>query len=197
MNRTDWRVTEQGRAQVTAQDGLLYLSTQPTGSRAYSNAQISDYSRSDFRWRPPLRMEVRARFSASGDALRGTAGFGFWNHPFEPGNVRLRLPQAIWFFFSSPPSNMSLAQGVPGPGWKAATFDARRWLTLLLAPTTPIAVLLMRIPALYRLLWPTGQRLIGVSEALLDSSMMDGDPRLCTGLAQRWRDLSCRWQSGS
>jgi len=44
---------------------------------------------------------------------------------------------------------------------------------LLLAPTTPIAVLLMRIPALYRLLWPTGQRLIGVSEALLDSSMMD------------------------
>jgi len=168
----DWQVTEQGQAQVTQADGGLRLNTRPTDAETYTNAQISDYIGTGFRWRPPLSLQVRASFAPDGDQLWGTAGFGFWNHPFAPGDFRLRLPQAIWFFFSSAPSNMQLAQGVPGPGWKAATINTRRWQFLLLAPTAPLAVLLMRSPALYQRLWPIGQRAIGVSEVLLDSALM-------------------------
>jgi hypothetical protein len=170
IQAADWRVTEQGHAQVTWAAGQSCLSTRPSDSRTYSNAQISDYAEADFRWRPPLRLDVRAHFSSN--LPIGTAGFGFWNHPFAPGDGRLRLPQAIWFFYSSPPNNMALSPAVPGPGWKAATINARRWQFLLLAPTMPLALLLMRVPALYRRLWPNGQRAIGVSEALLDPALL-------------------------
>jgi hypothetical protein len=144
----------------------------PAAGDVYSDAQISDYVESDFRWRPPLRLTVRARASGTADELVGTAGFGFWNQPFMPGQRRFRLPQAVWFFFSSPPSNMRLAKGVPGPGWKAATINARRWSFAALAPTALIGVLLMRIPSLYNRLWPIGQRAIGVSERLLDGALL-------------------------
>ncbi len=166
-----WRITEYGAGQVTQQTDALHLSLPATDASRYHDAQLTDYaSKVDFRWQPPLRMEVVA--SASSNALVGTAGFGFWNHPFVPGERGVRLPKAVWFFFSSPPSNMQLAQGISGPGWKTATIDATRWQFLALAPTAPLGVLLMRIPALYRRLWPIGQRAIGVSEHLLDSSLL-------------------------
>ena len=165
----DWRVTEIGHGHVIESSAVLLLTNDATPAGVYSDAQISDYHMADFRWRPPLRMTVRA--SASAD-LVGTAGFGFWNQPFMPGQYRLRLPQAVWFFFSSPPNNMALAQGVPGPGWKAATINARRWQFGALLPAAPLGLLLMRVPALYRCLWPIGQRAIGVSEHLLDSALL-------------------------
>ena len=43
-----------------------------------------------------------------------------------PGGGMPTLPRAIWFFYGSLPSNMSLALDVPGYGWKAATIDALR-----------------------------------------------------------------------
>lgn len=148
------------------------LQNGPTTAGHYSNAQLDDYqglARCHFPWRPPLTMTLRARFSQPVDQLRGTAGFGFWNNPFAMGTQHLpTLPRAIWFFFSSPPSDMRLAMNVPGSGWKAATIDAWRWPFFLLAPTAPVAMRLMRIRPLYRLLWPLGQRAIGVHEALLD-----------------------------
>jgi hypothetical protein len=163
-----WRVTEIGSGSVSQNPGLLHMIV--SQAQTYSDAQISDYESHQFRWKPPLRMMVRARTSS--DNLIGTAGFGFWNQPFMPGQSRLRLPQAIWFFFSSPPSNMQLAKNVPGPGWKAAAIDASRWSFLALAPITPVGVLLMRVPALYDTLWPIGQRAIGVSERLLDARLL-------------------------
>ncbi len=167
-----WRVTVVGRGVVRVESGGLNLRTDITPAGVYSDAQISDYQTADFRWRPPLRLTVTACASPGADQLRGTAGFGFWNQPFMPGQARLRLPQAIWFFFGSPPNNMALARGVPGFGWKAATINARRWQFLALAPAAPVGVLLMRIPALYRRLWPIGQQALGVSEFLLDSALL-------------------------
>ena len=139
-------------------------------AQQYSDAQITDYAprTRDLRWRPPLRMTVRAWASHAARDLRGTAGFGFWNEPFVPGCSRLpRLPRAVWFFFGSPPNNMALAYGVPGYGGKAATLDATRLPFLLLAPLAPLGFAVMRIPAVYRALWPVGQWAIGASEALL------------------------------
>jgi hypothetical protein len=83
------------------------------------------------------------------------------------------LPRAIWFFFASPPSNMKLDAHTPGYGWKAATIDAWRWPFFLLLPFAPLAVLFMNVRRLYRVLWPLGQRAIGVSEAPIGAAMME------------------------
>jgi len=166
-----WHITQYGLGRVIEQPNALHLSLPMTDAARYHDAQLSDYAgKSDFLWRPPLHMDVIA--SASVHPLVGTAGFGFWNHPFVPGERGVRLPKAVWFFFSAPPSNMQLAQGISGPGWKAATIDTTRWQFLALAPTAPVGMLLMRFPSLYHLLWPVGQRAIGVSEHLLDGSLL-------------------------
>jgi hypothetical protein len=104
--------------------------------------------------------------------IRGTAGFGFWNHPFAPNERGFRLPRAVWFFFASPPNDIRLARDMPGAGWKAMTMDATRLLFLALLPTAPVGFLLMRVPALYRRLWPVGQRALGVSEQVLDAQLL-------------------------
>ena len=116
-----------------------------------------------------MRLSLHAR--ATGD-LQGTAGFGFWNHAFVPGQRRFRLPQAIWFFFASPPNDIALAQGIAGSGWKAATFNARNWRFYALLPLAPLGFLMMRNPALYRTLWSQGQRALGLSETLLDPALL-------------------------
>ena len=89
------------------------------------------------------------------------------NEPFVPvGHARIRLPRAVWFF-SRAAARMALAKDVPGFGWKAATLDAGRPLAVAMLPLAPVGFLLMRVPALYRRLWPVAQRAIGVSEAVL------------------------------
>ncbi len=164
-----WKVAEVGQGAVIPAPGSLRLTVKPSPS-AYSNAQIADYDYDDFNftWQPPLRMSVTAWVESPVDHLRGTAGFGFWNHPFSPDSRRLRLPQAIWFFFAAPPSNMALADGVPGHGWKAATIDAGRRGALMLAPLALPAALLMRIPALYRQIYPPIQQRLAIAEHLID-----------------------------
>jgi hypothetical protein len=182
-----------GRLEPGAQ-GLRLLNPGTTAER-YTNAQIDDYQgrpRREFLWSPPLALTVRARFShpaaplhddgdcdyvyassqGAAPTLMGTAGFGFWNDPFlMTGKRRPALPRAIWFFYASPPSNMKLDLHTPGCGWKAATIDAATWPFLLLAPTIPLAVPLMHLPAAYRRLWPVGQRAIRVSEASVAADM--------------------------
>lgn len=145
-----WTRTTLGGGTLTLMGSALRLAL-PAGARGgrYSDAQIDDYDHLPprrFPWRPPLRMEVRARAShpaypaypmgmepdgaAGVDGpqryLRGTAGFGFWNYPFSLSGAVLRLPEAVWFFVASPPSNMALVPGIPGWGWKAQVVHAQR-----------------------------------------------------------------------
>jgi hypothetical protein len=94
---------------------------------------------------------------------------------------RLRLPQAIWFFFASEPSNMALAKGVEGFGFKAATLDASSPATKLLLPFAPLGVLACRVPALYRVLWPAAQRVLKISEKPISAAM------------EEWHDYEVAW----
>ena len=165
-----WRVTELGGGIVERGDAGFRLTLPGAGSDVYSDAQICDYaSRAEFGNRPPLRLSLRAR--ARGE-LKGTAGFGFWNHAFMPGQRSFRLPQAIWFFFTSRENDIALAQGIAGHGWKAAAINARSWRFLSLLPFALPGFVLMRSRALYAALWPIGQRAIGVSEAQLDDALL-------------------------
>jgi hypothetical protein len=172
-----WTTIEVGSSRVVRTDGELALTNLPV-ARGYTNAQITDYNYRtfEFRWRPPLRMSVTARASTTGDRLRGTAGFGFWNHPFSPDvehvHRRLRLPQAIWFFFGAPPNDMQLAHGVSGSGWKAAMIDAGRPSALLLAPLALPAVALMQFKPLYDMLYPSIQRGLAIAEHSLDDRLL-------------------------
>ncbi len=171
--------TPAGHMLVTA-DGLRLLLSraQRTG---YANTQIDDYARlprSRFPWKPPVRLTVRARASGT---LAGTAGFGFWNDPFAPGRRSLALPAAIWFFYVSPPSDMPLAQNVPGQGWKAACIDATQPAALAWAPLAPSVLLLNQWQPLYQRIWPHVQRALRISEAML--------PPLDT----QWHEYTLEW----
>ncbi|MCL4303257.1 MAG: family 16 glycosylhydrolase [Anaerolineae bacterium] len=166
-------------------DSLRLVNTDTVAGQ-YTDAQIDDYqvlARRDFLWRSPLQMTVRARFSHPAGELKGTAGFGFWNDPFMMTGWRWpALPRVIWFFYSSPPSNLKLDLNTPGPGWKAGTLDALRWPFFALLPTAPLAVPLMNIGPLYRTFWPIGQKAINVSEALVPAAMTE------------WHTYAIDWQ---
>lgn len=178
-----WRrwLVNQGRL-IVGEDALR-LVVPMTKPHHYSNAQIDDYAglpRDQYPWRPPLRMTVRARF---GQLPLGTAGFGFWNHPFAPQTGIGALPRAVWFFYASQPTNLPIAYGVPGHGWKAATIDALRPRALRWAPLAPPVVLLNQFPTAYQRVWPLVQRDLQISEAMLDPKLID-----------TWHDYQIEWR---
>ncbi len=176
-----WQRYMVGNSTLETTGTTLRLVNADASAQQYTNAQIDDYQglpRRRFRWHPPLRLTVQARFSHpavdGSPGLKGTAGFGFWNDPFLMTGARMpALPRAIWFFYASPPSDMKLDLNSPGHGWKAATIDATRPTAVLLAPLAPLAVLLMNLRPLYSTLWPPIQRAVNVQEAMLNVPMTE------------------------
>lgn len=166
-----WNFGEIGAGQVEQNGDEFRLIVPSASNERYHDAQLTDYDpqQARFQNQPPLKLTLTAR--AQGD-IQGTAGFGFWNHMYVPGERGFRIPQAIWFFFGSPPNNMALAHGVPGYGWKASTFNARRWQFFALLPLAPLGFLLMRNRWFYDHGWHIGQRAIGVTETLLDPALL-------------------------
>jgi hypothetical protein len=174
-----------GAGLARTEDGLRFINMASGGQR-YTNAQIDNYAkmrRSTFPCRPPLRLEVRARFSHPAGQLQGTAGFGFWNDPFLMTELQPPvLPRALWFFYSSPPSDMALATDIPGHGWKAACIDALHWRGVAALPLLGLA-----LPALWsrrgqRALWPFFQHQFRIAEAELPVEMTE------------WRTYTLDWQ---
>lgn len=100
------------------------LQLPPTAESHYSDAQLDDYdiAARDFLHRPPVRLRLWARFSSN--ALKGTAGFGFWNHPFGQEGQVMAAPRNVWFFHGSPESDLRVVRGVPGHGFKAAMLNS-------------------------------------------------------------------------
>lgn len=230
----DWSIAEVGAGTVTpvtAHGTGWRLTTGITPAGRYSNAQISDYGFSSHRprrrdfsfpWHAadlpadrPVTVTIRARWDTVDDRPpTGTAGFGFWNHPFSPDMRGLpRLPSALWFFYGSPPHDLALAHGVPGSGWKAATIDADRAAVIAYAPLTPLTIPLMHVPALYDRVYPRLQALMHIRETPLPIALLaaphtyqitwgggravlavDGAPVLETPFAPRGRLGLCAWQ---
>ena len=162
-----WFVKGSGRIEFV--DERLQLVADETTDERTVDVQLNDHGRErDFIWQPPLTLTLEARFSHSRDQFQGTAGFGFWNKPLKMSRgIIYGMPQAAWFFFASQPSEIKLAEGVAGAGWKAATMDAGRWPFLALLPLAPIGVPLFNIDWLRQKLWPLGQRAMGVEEQML------------------------------
>jgi len=172
------RPLELGGGRVWVDKGLrLELSA---GRRGYADAQVDDTSgrsRSDLRWRPPLQLELRAR--SSSPEPKGTLGFGFWNDPFAVGlgaeGSRRRLPappQALWFFYGSPPNDMALA-GMTGPGWRAASLRSPAWPAAVFLPAGAIAWAISWLPLIRQPLLSLGARAISAAEAPLAVGLDD------------------------
>ncbi len=83
------------------------------------------------------------------------------------------LPEAVWFFYASPPSNMALVPGIPGWGWKAQVVHTMRpgaiVATVPMAATTVFGLLTGNTQPASR--WM--QKLSGAHEALLPFEMTD------------------------
>lgn len=175
-----WIQTCIGSASLTIADSSLHMALAPTTQGTYADAQIDDYgnlARANFPWHPPLRMEVRARSSHPtrlGEAkteLRGTAGFGFWNYPFSARGDILMLPEAIWFFYASPPSNIALVPDIPGWGWKAQVVHTIRPGALLAVLPTALTTAWGHLTHNSRPAARWLQRLSGTSETLLTAEL--------------------------
>jgi hypothetical protein len=116
------------------------LSIPAGGAARYRLAQLDDHqniARSRYPYRPPLRIELEAR--ASAPDLPGTWGFGLWNDPygmsFVPGNGIFRfpaLPNALWYFNSSPLCYLSFRNDKPGNGFLAQVFSSPGFDPLLI-----------------------------------------------------------------
>src|SRR6266566_4841539 len=190
-----WTQTCIGGGKLYVENSMLRMAFELALQGQYTDAQIDDYDnipRANYPWRPPLRLQVNARssqpaatLSSTGedtDFLRGTAGFGFWNYPFSIRGDILMLPEAIWFFYASPPSNMALVSGMPGWGWKAQVIHSMRSGALVasipLAATTAYGLLTGESRPAAR--WM--QRLTGAREAFLAVEMTD------------WHTYTLEWQ---
>src|SRR5450755_1075956 len=182
-----WVQTCVGPGSLSVSDSLLHMSLPAVQQGQYADAQIDDYSgrarRSTYPWSPPLRMEVRARSSrpaatststnSSKEILRGTAGFGFWNYPFSVKGDILMLPEAVWFFYAAPPSNMALVPGVPGWGWKAQVVHSLRPGALLATVPTALSAGWARVSGNSAPASRWLRRLSGACEALIDAEMTE------------------------
>ncbi len=179
-----WTQTCVGGGYLSTEDSVLRMGFAAAQQGQYTDSQIDDYgerSRSDFPWRLPLRMEVRARSSQaaatstsipeSSNILRGTAGFGFWNYPFSVRGDILMLPEAIWFFYASPPSNMALVPDSIGWGWKAQVVHSLHVGALAAVLPTILATGWGRLTGDIRPAARWLQRLSGTHEALLPVDM--------------------------
>jgi hypothetical protein len=152
----------------------------------YADAQLHDYAgikRAQYPHTVGTTLQLQARFSHEPDQLVGTAGFGFWNAPFGDPTVPLpALPQAVWFFFASPPNDFPLAHEQPGRGWFAGTIDAGTFRALSLTPFAPIALLLNQFSPLRRRLMPPIQQQLGISFQPITHSLT------------AWHEYGLSWQ---
>lgn len=176
-----------GGGEVMPRGDGVRLTLPSLDGRRYADAQVDDYrGEGELRWRPPLRLTLRARFSHDAANLRGTAGFGFWNDPFGmTGRWRLRLPQTVWFFFAAPPSDLRLTTHAPGYGWKAATLDAGRWQARLLVPLAIPTMVAAWWPWLHRRVWPWVARRLAIDEAMISYAM------------DEWHEYALTWHTHS
>ncbi len=148
---------------VVTEGASLYFGLSPHEG-GYADAQIDDYGECGFTWRAGGSLQLRARFSHEAGELQGTAGFGFWNAPFaDPSMKWPRLPQAVWFFYASPPSDLPLPMAGKGQGWFVGTIDAGTKTAVSTIPFAPIFLLLNRSRRFRVRFWPMVRRRLGIS----------------------------------
>lgn len=148
-----------------------------------SDAEIDDHRtapRWNLHWTPPLTLTVCARFSHPAGELIGTAGFGFWNDPFDwSGNVQAP-PNALWFFYASSHSDMSFVRGLRGHGWRAGFLNGGKANPVTMA----VGNALFKLPGMDKLVFAAAEKMMGAQEILLDEIDMT-----------QWHEYRIEWRA--
>ena len=148
-----------------------------------SDAEIDDHRtapRWNLHWTPPLTLTVCARFSHPAGELIGTAGFGFWNDPFDwSGNVQAP-PNALWFFYASSHSDMSFVRGLRGHGWRAGFLNGGKANPFTMA----VGNALFKLPGMDKLVFAAAEKMMGAQESLLDEIDMT-----------QWHEYKIEWRA--
>lgn len=170
---------------------VVRLILPPVTHARYADAQLDDYEHAlprRFSNTPPRRLRIRARFSHPAGVLRGTAGFGFWNHPFTREGSLVEPPRNVWFFYGSPESNMQIVRGMPGHGFKAASLHTplpnggRRGLKAgLTSGMMAIGNLTLKLPGVSALAMAVARSVVKAREAPLNLDMT------------QWHDYALDW----
>ena len=146
----------------------------PIGTDAYTDAQLDDYDHGlprHFTNAPPQHLRIRARYSHR--ELKGTAGFGFWNHPFSRTGAVLEPPSNVWFFYGSPESDLRIARGMPGHGYKAAMLNGGHMPKGVMTLAGHALTLLLKVPPLANLLMSAGRAVVNAHEVILPLDMTE------------------------
>ena len=150
-------------------DGKRYrLIIPPITSDSYTDAQLDDYDHAlprVFSNRPPQKLHVRARFSHR--EPKGTAGFGFWNHPFSREGVIIAPPCNVWFFYSSAESNLQVARNKPGHGFKAAVLNSGNIPRPIMAVAGLVFNAVLRLPGIAALTMASARAVVNANETML------------------------------
>ncbi len=188
----EWTLYSVGRGRVERVPGVLRLATEDAPEGVLADAQLDDYhgrTRAGLRWRPPLRLEVRARWSHPRHGLRGTTGFGFWNDPVDGRGRFAAAPSWLWFFHASPPSCLRLGDGRgTGDGFVAGAMRGRTVGRVALLAGN----LALRTPGLARLAARLGERQMRAGDVVLPAET-DLDLRTWHDYALTWDEAGARF----
>ncbi|MCC7162826.1 MAG: hypothetical protein IT331_10070 [Anaerolineae bacterium] len=170
-----------GNSAIELSPGIARLVVDGAVANELSDAEIDDHRtapRWDLRWTPPLTLTVRARFSHPAGELLGTAGFGFWNDPFDwSGNVQAP-PNALWFFYASRQSDMSFVRGMRGHGLRAGFLNGGKRDAVMMA----LGNALFKMPGMDKVIFSAAEKLMGAEEQLLDEIDMT-----------QWHEYKIEW----
>ncbi len=187
----DLHATHSPGAQVSkTAENSWHLEIPASMSKAHRLAQLDDHGtrlRSNFPWKAPLVLTLKARVSAAD--IPGTWGFGLWNEPFsllrshEGWVPRMpTLPNAAWFFYASPPNDLSLRDDLPPDGFMAATFRAKNIAFPLLALTLPYLGLSI-FPGTAQLVRRSLRRVVQQDSALINTTVT------------QWHEYTMKWDA--
>ena len=172
-----------GHSAIESSPGIARLVIDGAVADELSDAEIDDHRtapRWNLHWTPPLTLTVRARFSHPAGELIGTAGFGFWNDPFDwSGNVQAP-PNAIWFFYASPSSDMSFVRGLRGHGWRAGFLNGGKADAFTMAVGNAV----FKIPGMDKVIFATAEKMMNAQEYLLDEIDMT-----------QWHEYKIEWRA--
>ena len=187
------RLSSDGKLTTTERGWVLSI---PAGStNRYRLSQLDDHlglPRSRYPCWPPMKLRLEARASAAD--LPGTWGFGLWNDPygfsFAPGNGFLRLPalpNAAWFFHSSPLSYLSFRDDTPANGFLAQVFASPRFDASLIRAglTLPFSMIRAR-RLLARVISQESASLDGDSDSIRPAGRLD---------VTQWHVYALEWSS--
>src|SRR6266508_3760481 len=137
--------------------------------------------------RPPLAHDAGGRRATGARRGRAAAATGGRSAPPLRRRTDRRLHRAgaprLPLAAAAPPSDMPLALGVPGHGWKATCIDTTQPAALAWAPLALPVILANQAPALQRRIWPSIQRSLRIAEAPIPAPGQD------------WRSYSLEWQA--